>query len=356
MVGDVCDDGVDKKAAGIRLLAALMDDFWGHDACSARRGVRHRPHQRAATESFLTEARQAIWSVNSNLPAGRRADTARSSTIESMARTSFTLVMLAIAGAMALMLGIVGIYGVIAYAVSQRTREIGIRMALGAHPAGLQQMFVRHGLLLAGIGAVIGLGRGRRADASDVVSAVRRQGSRSADLCRSRGDLDRGGRAGQLSSGAARYHGRSHRCAAGRIVATRRTSHLNVAAWLKEIVPPAEVVIKTRGGKCREDVILYIHASAASRQALQNIGGHSELPLFGGYPAPEARNQGRVGGYGRSSANDNVGARIAAGPGNQQSLGSVDGHGRALIGPVENGIRQSHRGREGTPRPLRPSP
>ena len=58
---------------------------------------------------------------------------------------------------MALVLGVVGIYGVIAYAVTQRTREIGIRMALGAEPGGLQQMFVRHGLLLAGIGAVLGL-------------------------------------------------------------------------------------------------------------------------------------------------------------------------------------------------------
>ncbi len=61
--------------------------------------------------------------------------------------------MLGIAGIMALVLGVVGIYGVIAYAVSQRTREIGIRMALGAQPAGLQRMFVRHGLLLAAIGA-----------------------------------------------------------------------------------------------------------------------------------------------------------------------------------------------------------
>ena len=110
-----------------------------------------------ATESFLTEARQAIWSVNSNLPVFL-VRTLQDLYDQSMARTSFTLVMLAIAGAMALVLGIVGIYGVIAYAVTQRTREIGIRMALGAQPAGLQQMFVRHGLLLAGIGAVIGLG------------------------------------------------------------------------------------------------------------------------------------------------------------------------------------------------------
>jgi putative ABC transport system permease protein len=75
----------------------------------------------------------------------------------SMARTSFTLVLLAIAGVMALVLGVVGIYGVIAYAVTQRTREIGIRMALGAEPSLLRGMFVRQGLLLAAIGAAAGL-------------------------------------------------------------------------------------------------------------------------------------------------------------------------------------------------------
>jgi putative ABC transport system permease protein len=75
-----------------------------------------------------------------------------------MAQTSFTLVMLAIAGGMALLLGIVGIYGVIAYVVSQRTREIGIRIALGAQRAVLLHVFVRQGLLLAGAGVALGLG------------------------------------------------------------------------------------------------------------------------------------------------------------------------------------------------------
>ena len=63
--------------------------------------------------------------------------------------------MLAIAGGMALLLGIVGIYGVIAYAVSQRTREIGIRVALGAQASELRRMFLREGVLLAGIGSAL---------------------------------------------------------------------------------------------------------------------------------------------------------------------------------------------------------
>jgi ABC-type antimicrobial peptide transport system permease subunit len=111
---------------------------------------------RAGTEGLLAEARQVIWSVNGKQPVFL-ASTLKELYDQSMARTSFTLVMLAIAGGMALVLGIVGIYGVIAYAVSQRTREIGIRMALGAQPSKLLGMYLRHGLLLAGIGAVLGL-------------------------------------------------------------------------------------------------------------------------------------------------------------------------------------------------------
>jgi ABC-type antimicrobial peptide transport system permease subunit len=110
---------------------------------------------RAGTESFLKEARQAIWSLDANLPIFL-VRTLQDVYNQSMARTSFTLVMLAIAGVMALVLGIVGIYGVIAYAVSQRTREIGIRIALGAQHEELRGMFVRDGLLLAAVGAAMG--------------------------------------------------------------------------------------------------------------------------------------------------------------------------------------------------------
>src|SRR5262245_9765473 len=65
--------------------------------------------------------------------------------------------MFSIAGAMALLLGLIGIYGVMSYSVSQRTREIGIRMALGAEHHTVKSQFVRDGLLLAIIGAGFGL-------------------------------------------------------------------------------------------------------------------------------------------------------------------------------------------------------
>jgi len=76
---------------------------------------------------------------------------------QSLARTSFALVMLSIAGGMALVLGVAGIYGVISFAVAQRRREIGIRVALGARPAQVTGMFLRQGLLLAAAGTLIGL-------------------------------------------------------------------------------------------------------------------------------------------------------------------------------------------------------
>jgi predicted permease len=111
---------------------------------------------RAGNEEFLTEVQRAVWSVNSNLPVAA-AQTMQDIYGASMARASFMLVMLAIAGSMALLLGIIGIYGVISYGVAQRTREIGIRLALGAQKRELQWMFVRSALLLTAVGVAVGL-------------------------------------------------------------------------------------------------------------------------------------------------------------------------------------------------------
>ena len=111
---------------------------------------------RAGSQAFLNEVRQTAWSSDSNVPFADVYTLGHYYT-RSMARTSFTLIMLGVAGGMALLLGVVGIYGVIAYSVSQRTREIGIRMALGAQRTSLISMFVRQGLWLTGIGVGCGL-------------------------------------------------------------------------------------------------------------------------------------------------------------------------------------------------------
>jgi predicted permease len=112
--------------------------------------------ERAGTEGFLGDVRKAVWSVSQSLPVASTR-TMQDVYGRSLARTSFTLVMLLIAGGMALLLGVIGIYGVISYAVSQRRREIGIRLALGAPYRELRAMFIRQGSFLFGAGAVIGL-------------------------------------------------------------------------------------------------------------------------------------------------------------------------------------------------------
>jgi len=111
---------------------------------------------RAGTESFLNEVHAAVWAVNSNLPLAS-VRTMQDVFSKSVARTSFTLTMLGIAGAMALALGIIGIYGVMSYSVSQRQREIGIRLALGAKGADVLQMVLRQGTKLVLMGVTIGV-------------------------------------------------------------------------------------------------------------------------------------------------------------------------------------------------------
>jgi putative ABC transport system permease protein len=157
VAADVHSEGVHRDAPKTVYWPALMNNFRGNQVQVTRGGVFLARTSRAGAESFLKEAREAIWSVNANLPVFQ-VQTVEDLNRQSMARTSFTLVMLGIAGGMALLLGIIGIYGVISYAVTQRTREIGIRMALGARPGELQRMFVRYGLILAGVGVAIGAG------------------------------------------------------------------------------------------------------------------------------------------------------------------------------------------------------
>jgi predicted permease len=158
VVQDVRENGVDQVSPATVYWPSLMGDASAPEKQRAWRTVYFAIRtRRAGSQTFIDEMQQAVWLVNANLPV---ADISTMQDIygDSMARTSFTLVMLAIAGTMAFALGILGIYGVISYAVSQRTHEIGIRMALGARKSELAWMFVRSALLFTGVGTAIGLG------------------------------------------------------------------------------------------------------------------------------------------------------------------------------------------------------
>jgi predicted permease len=155
VVANEYDDGAQEQPPAIVYWPILMKHFWGNDFLlqrSARYVIRT---DRAGSAALLGEMQRAIWSVVPDSPLAD-PETLEQILEKSMARTSFTLVMLAVAGGMALALGLIGIYAVISYSVARRTREIGIRMALGAQRAEVSRMFVRHGFVLAAVGVVLG--------------------------------------------------------------------------------------------------------------------------------------------------------------------------------------------------------
>ena len=157
VIQDVRERGVQEKAPAIVYWPPMMEYLFGAKAPDTKRTETFLIRsERAGTESFLNEVRQSVWSVNSNLPLAS-VRTMQEVYGKSVARTSFTLVMLGIAGAMALALGIIGIYGVISYTVSQRKREIGIRLALGAQSGDVVHMVLRQGAAMALVGVAIGI-------------------------------------------------------------------------------------------------------------------------------------------------------------------------------------------------------
>lgn len=155
VVGDLRDDGIDQKPPGVVYMPVLQKNSSG--GVRAVRGLSYVVRTpRAGSLALRHEMQQAVAGVNSNLPLAD-VKTMESISRRSLARTSLALVLLAIASGMSLLVGVVGIYGVISYTVSQRTREVGIRLALGAPLDGVTRLFVRHGLALSGIGAICGV-------------------------------------------------------------------------------------------------------------------------------------------------------------------------------------------------------
>jgi putative ABC transport system permease protein len=158
VLSDMRDDGLHQKAPTVAYWPLLMADFTPtpENRTFVQRSVSYLIRSsRTGSSGFANELGHAVWSINPNLPLAS-VRTLQEIYDASLARTSFTLVMLGIAGGMALLLGVAGIYGVISYSVSQRAREIGIRIALGAQAQSVTRMFVVHGLTLAGVGVAIG--------------------------------------------------------------------------------------------------------------------------------------------------------------------------------------------------------
>jgi predicted permease len=150
VVGNVRDLGVDDPTTQIAYFPLDSSRY-------VRMGVSFaiRTNGRTPT-SILPDVRLVVSGVDPDLPVAS-VRTLDEILARSMGRTSFALAMIAIAAAVALSLGLIGIYGVITYVVSQRTREIGVRMAVGAQARDVRRMVVRQAGTLIGLGVAIGL-------------------------------------------------------------------------------------------------------------------------------------------------------------------------------------------------------
>jgi predicted permease len=156
IVGNERQDGATQPAPQTVYWPMAVKNFWGTENFVQRSLGYAIRSSRLQDPSFLKDVQQAVWSVNANLPLAR-VRTLQQLYDQSMAQTSFVLVILGIAAAVTLLLGVVGIYGVIAYIVAQRRREVGIRMALGAQGESVQKIFVSRGMTLAAVGLIVGI-------------------------------------------------------------------------------------------------------------------------------------------------------------------------------------------------------
>ncbi len=157
MIGDVHDAGLATAPQPTVYWPLMVANMWGQERFIHRSLGYTIRVSGTDREALAEDIRRAVWSVNGNLAVANMTGL-DSLVAASRAQMSFMLVMLAIAAGAALVLAVVGIYGVIYYTVSQRTREIGIRVALGAGQRNIHSLVIRHGLLLICFGLALGLG------------------------------------------------------------------------------------------------------------------------------------------------------------------------------------------------------
>jgi predicted permease len=156
VVQNVHTTGVADTAPAVIYFPLVMEGMWGMSVFTIR-DIRYAMRTPGMDPtSILPEVREAVWRVNPDLPLAEVL-TLEDILANSMARTSFTLVLLGVAALVALLLGVVGVYGVLSYLVTQRTREMGVRLALGARPADVRRMVVRQGGVLGAFGVAVGL-------------------------------------------------------------------------------------------------------------------------------------------------------------------------------------------------------
>jgi predicted permease len=168
VVGEVRDDGLAVDPPGVAYWPMAVNDFLQFPSWVRRNMAYVVRTSVVPPTALLPQVREAVWSVNPNLPlAGVR--TLDEVVQLDVAPTEFVMTLLLAAAAVALVLGAVGVYGVISYSVTQRRREIGIRIALGATAADVKRLGIRHGLAIAAVGGLLGaalalaLGRGMAA-------------------------------------------------------------------------------------------------------------------------------------------------------------------------------------------------
>jgi putative ABC transport system permease protein len=156
VVGNAYDDGIAAGPVATVYWPQVTVTPWS-EGVEAPRSLAFAVRARTGDpNALLPSVREAVWAVNPNLPIAS-VRTLQEISSGRMAQTSFTLVLLAIAAGVALFLGSVGIYGVVSYVVAQRTREIGIRMAMGAERSDVRSMVLKQAGLLAGVGVAVGL-------------------------------------------------------------------------------------------------------------------------------------------------------------------------------------------------------
>ncbi len=184
--------------------------------------------------SLATAVRNQIWAIDKDQPVSdiRTMDDIIRSAV---ARQRFSMLLLGIFAALALVLAAVGIYGVMSYSVAQRTREIGLRMALGAQRIDVLKLAVGQALRLVLAGLALGLVAALLLTRLMASLLFRHQRHRSAHLCRLLARLARGRARGQLHSCAARDPGRSDGGAADAIM---EPLSLGISPSPRSVSPP----------------------------------------------------------------------------------------------------------------------